>query len=407
MMEKPLSGIKVLDLTTFVAAPVCCRLLSDMGADVIKVEPPTGDAWRKTAKAYKPDVLTDDANPVFDIFNSGKKHVSINLKSPEGKEMFLKLMGEADVFVTNTRPAALKRLGISYEDVKDRFPGLVYAIVLGYGEEGPDKDAPAFDTSAFWSRSGFLRDQALDNEHYHPVLPPYGVGDTITGYMLMGQVCSALIRKMKTGKGDYVRASLYHMGIFTMGTMEILAQEKVGREMPFTRLTFGVPGGPYKCSDGEWVFISVGYYEALIPQLHKAIGREDLLENPRFAERSIRELPENKGDYYEIFRQAFLKKPSDHWLKLGQELDIPIVRMNHYKDVSNDPQAWANNYLENVTSRNGETMVMPACPIEMDSVGPIKTKPAPYIGANTAEVAKSLGYTDQQIAEMIAAGAIQ
>ena len=146
--------------------------------------------------------------------------------------------------------------------------------MLGYGEEGPIKDEPAFDTSAFWSKSGFLRDQGLDNEHYHPVMPPFGVGDTITGYMLMGQVCSALVRKMKTGKGDYVRASLYHMGLFTMGTMEILAQEKVGRIMPFNRLSFGVPGGPYKCADGEWVFISVGYYETLVTQLCQAIGEE-------------------------------------------------------------------------------------------------------------------------------------
>lgn len=406
-MDKPLSGIKVLDLTTFVAAPVCCRLLADMGAEVIKVEPPKGDAWRETGKGYMPEILTDDMNPVFDIYNSGKKHVAINLKSPEGKEMFLKLMAEADVFITNTRPAALKRLGISYEDVKDRFPGLVYGIVLGYGEDGPDKDAPAFDTAAFWSRSGFLRDQTLNNEHYHPVMPPYGVGDTITGYILMGQICSALLRKLKTGKGDYVRASLYHMGIFSFGTMQILAQEKIGKEMPFTRLSFGVPGGPYQCSDGEWIFISVGYYAALIPQLCAAINRPELMEDPRYATREAREIGNNKQEYYEFFRDAFLAKPSEHWLQVGKDLDIPVVRMNHYKDVTKDPQAWANDYLEDVTFANGETLVMPSCPLEMDSVGPIKTKPAPVIGADTDAVAKSLGYSDAEIAAMKASGAIK
>lgn len=406
-MDKPLSGIKVLDLTTFVAAPVCCRLLADMGAEVIKVEPPKGDVWRETAKNYQPPVFSDDANPVFDIYNSGKKHVSINLKSPEGKEMFLKLMGEADVFVTNTRPAALKRLGIAYEDVKERFPGLVYAIVLGYGEEGPIKDEPAFDTSAFWSKSGFLRDQGLDNEHYHPVMPPFGVGDTITGYMLMGQVCSALVRKMKTGKGDYVRASLYHMGLFTMGTMEILAQEKVGRIMPFNRLSFGVPGGPYKCADGEWVFISVGYYETLVTQLCQAIGREDLMTDPEFCTREAREIGDRKQRYFEIFRDAFLSQPIDYWLQKGHELDIPIVRMNHYSEVGQDEQAWVNGYLENVTFADGQQMIMPTCPLEMDSIGPVKTKPAPHIGADTDEVAAALGYTAEQIAEMKASGAIK
>ena len=201
-MQAPLSGIKVLDLSTYVAAPVCCRLLADMGAKVIKVERPDGDTWRTTGKAYVPDRFSDGENPVFDIYNSGKQHIALDLKTPQGKEVFWRLLEQADVFVTNTRPAALRRLGISYEDLKKQFPKLIYGIVLGYGEEGPEKDKPAFDTTGFWSKSGFLRDMATMGEHYAPVNPPFGVGDTITGYLLMGEICAALYRRSQTGLGD-------------------------------------------------------------------------------------------------------------------------------------------------------------------------------------------------------------
>ena len=158
-MRKPLEGIKVLDLTTFVAAPVCARMLGDLGAEVIKVERPAGDGWREFGINYNVR-FSHDENPVFDIYNSGKKCIALNLKDPAAKEIFMKLLKEADVFVTNTRPDALERLGFGREAVMARCPRLIYAIVLGFGEQGPEAARPAFDTTAFWSRSGFLRDMA-------------------------------------------------------------------------------------------------------------------------------------------------------------------------------------------------------------------------------------------------------
>jgi len=405
-MEGPLSGIKVLDLTTFVAAPVCGRLLADMGAEVIKVEHPNGgDAWRKTGVGYNPSRFSEQENPVFDIYNSGKKHICLNLKSEEGMKIFHQLLAEADVFITNTRPAALKRLGISYEDLKEKYPKLVYGIVLGFGEKGPDAAKPAFDTSAFWSRSGFLRDMSAKDGSYQPVLPPFGVGDTVTGYVLAMQVCAALLRRNTTGKGDYVRSSLYHNGIFTMGTMEIITQQPFGKSYPTTRIDYGIPGGSYLCADGEWIFIAVGYYEILVPLLCQAIGREDLMTDPRFDTRENRQ--KNKDEYYAIFRDAFRQKPSNHWLELAAQLDIPVVRMNHFSDVAEDEQAWANDYLEHVDFANGHVDVMPTSPIEMESMGMIKTKPAPAPGAHTDEILTSLGYSAEAITAMKESGAIK
>ena len=402
-MEKPLSGVKVLDLSTFVAAPVCCRLLADMGASVIKVERPDGDTWRLTGKAYRPDRFSDDENPVFDIYNSGKRHIALDLKTPEGKEVFFRLLEQADVFVTNTRPAALKRLGIAYEDLKDRFPGLVYGIVLGYGEDGPDKDKPAFDTVGYWSKSGFLLDMAVKDENYSPVLPPFGVGDTITGYLLMGQICAALVRKNQTGKGDYVRSGLYHNGIFTMGTMQIITQKPWGREFPSSRWDYSVPGGNYQCSDGEWIYLAVGYAQALIPKFCQALDRPDLMEDPRF------NTPEGRGKNrklcYETFRDIIATKPLEHWLKKAEEYDLPIMRMQHFSDVSEDPQAWANDYLERVEFASGNVDIMPSSPIEMESLGKLKTTPAPGIGANTQEILQELGYSQTEAEALLRSGA--
>ena len=406
-MSGPLSGIKVLELSTFVAAPCCARLMADLGADVIKVERPSGDQWRETGISYMPGRFSDQENPIFDIYNSGKRHIALNLKSPEGMETFHKLMSEADVFITNTRPAALHRLGIAYEDVKEKYPKLIYAIVLGYGEKGPASNLPAFDTTAFWSRSGFLRDQAaiLPNGEYHPINAPSSMGDTVTGYLLLAQINAALYGRTLTGKGDYVRSGLFHNAIFTTGTMQIYSQPPWGAKFPMNRLDTGVPGGAYECADGEWVFIAAGYMAAIIPTMCKAIGREDLIDDPEFTDGASRW--RNRAKYYEIFREAFLKKTSDEWFKLGVELDMPLVRMGHYSEIATDEQAWANDYLENVTFENGRVDVMPRSPIEMDSVGMLYTKTAPGIGAHTAEILRELGYTEEQIESMTTSGAVK
>jgi len=402
-VSKPLEGIKVVDLTTFVAAPVTARLLADLGAEVIKVEHTKGDGWREFGINFNKR-FNEDQNPVYDIYNTGKKFISMNLKSPDAKEVMWKLLEGADVFVTNTRPDALKRLGFSYEDVKERCPSLIYAIVLGYGEEGPEAARPAFDTTAFWTRSGFLRDMAPVTASYIPISPPSGVGDTFTGFALLSEICAALIGRARTGKGDYVSSSLYHNGIFSMGTMEIIAQKPWGNPYPKTRLEVGAPGGCYRCADDEWLFIANGQLSVALPKMFRMIERPDLIEDPRFLTRDSR--AEHMEELYNIFADAYSKQPCAEWLKRSEEVDLPLVRMNHFSDVSTDEQAWANGYVEHMKCYDGEVVVMPSSPIRMDSVGEIRTVPAPKIGTHTEEVLKGLGYTEEQISAMEQSGAI-
>lgn len=400
-MSGPLSGIKVVELAAFVAAPSAGRVLADLGAEVIKVEAPSGDGWRLTGISYRPR-FNKDENPVFDIYNTGKKFVCLNLKTEAGKEAMLKLLEDADVFLTNTRPAALKRLGLAYEDLKDRFPRLIYALVLGYGEKGPEKDTPAFDTTAFWSRGGFLRDLSPLTDEYYPLNPPSGVGDTATGYLLLAEIATALFNRTRTGKGDFVRSTLFHNGIFCFGTMQIITQKPFGSVYPCHRRDLGVPGGSYECSDGEWIYFTLAA-PGSTEKACKITGLEHLLEDPEFAPAKRYA---NRHVFYPMFRDAFKSMPSDHWTKLAKEIDLTLVRMHHFSDIAEDEQAWANGYIEHVEFPTGNVDVMPASPIEMDSCTPPRTRPTPNApGADTTTVLAQLGYTQEQIRAMLQAGA--
>ena len=403
-MEKPLSGIKVIELADYVSAPVCARLLADMGAEVIKIERETGNVWRETGKASCPWKFTDMENPGYDINNTGKKHIVLNLKTEEGRAICHKLLATADVFVTNMRVQALKRLGLDYESIKDTYPRLIYAIGLGYGEKGPDANNPAFDHTAFWARTGFLLDMAPLSDDYHPVFPPSSVGDNFTGMTLATEVCAALFHRMKTGKGDYVRSSLFHNGIFAMGAMQIATQGENGTVYPRTREQHGVAFGDYLCKDGRYVYIAAGYAEKLIAKVFTVIGREDLIDDPKFNSPETRR--ENADELHGIIQGAMLRRNSDEWLAFAREADIPMVKMQHFREVSEDEQALANGYIQDVAYSSGVTYKIASSPIEMDSVGELITEPTKAIGADTEEVLKAYGYTEAQLDALKATGVI-
>ncbi len=398
-MKKPLEGIKVVDLTTFVAAPVTARMLADLGAEVIKIEPPAGDGWRLTGISYVPTRFSREENPVFDIYNSGKKMISVNLKTEDGQEIFHRLISDADIFVTNVREAALKRMKVSYDDLKDKYPRLIYAQVIGFGHKGPDSEIPAFDTTAFWTRTGFIRDLAVigENGTYDPIYPPSGMGDTVTGYVLLSQVNLALYQRTVTGKGQLVEACLYHSGIFTMGTMQITNQRPFGRVFPRSRADHAQLGGYYKCKDGEYIFIAAGLVARLLGQIAGAIGRPDLLDDPRYNTPEARLA--NRDEFYKLLSAEFMKKTSDEWLVIAKEHDFAATKLCSFADISEDEQALANGFVETIEYPNGHTDMIAVPPFHMSSIEePLTTKPTPPVGGNTDEVLRSLGYTEEQIA---------
>jgi len=302
------------------------------------------------------------------------------------------------------RVQALKRIGLDHDSIKDKYPKLIYAIGLGYGEKGPDANNPAFDHTAFWARAGFLLDMAPVTDKYQPVFPPSSVGDNFTGMTLASEVCAALFNRTKTGRGDYVRSSLYHNGIFAMGAMVIATQGGDGAVYPKPRQLLGIAFGDYKCKDDRYVYIAAGYAEKLIAKVFSIIGREDLITDPRFNTPAARK--ENAYELYDIISEAMMQRTSDEWLEFAREADIPMVKMQHFSEVTDDEQALVNGYVQDVTYPSGVTYKIASSPIEMDSIGELHTEPTKKIGADTDEVLKACGYTDEQLTQMREKGII-
>ena len=241
-------------------------------------------------------------------------------------------------------------------------------------------------------------------------MPPSGAGDTVTGTTLCAEICAALVRRMRTGEGDYVRSCLYQNGIYTFGTMQLATQQPGGRVYPRPRTAGGSAGGvtgTYCCSDGEWLFLANGGSAAFLPRIFKMIGRPELCDDQRYMDKDEAAKPENILGVFNLLKQSFLTKPRNEWLQLAKEFDIPVVKLNHFCENATDEQALANGFMEEMVYENGDKIMMPTSPLMMESVGKVKTKIAPRVGADTEEVLLGLGYTKEQIDALAQAGKIK
>lgn len=399
-IKKPLEGIRVVEFANFVAAPSAGRLLTDWGAEVIHVESVKGDVWR----FYGPTCncpATEQENPVFDIFNANKKDIQIDTKNEEGREVLFKLLETADVFLTNNRPKALLKAGLNYEALKDRFPRLVYAMLTGYGQEGPDCNAPGYDGVAFFSRSGFLTDMA-DPSGY-PVNPPGCFGDATTGSILFGGICAALLGRERTGKGDLVEISLFGTVTWLVGVL--MTFEQYGYTYPKSRQTMNPIYNFYRCSDGEWIQLAVLEYERFFKPLCEALGVPEVLEDPRFNVKKA--MLSHRAELIAIFEEAFTKFTSQEISARLKAADIVFDRLRHFRELSKDPQALANDNVREITFESGNKAVLPMTPIKSGNIGQMPYRRGPLMGEHTDELMRGMGYSDEEIARLKEAGAIK
>ncbi len=401
-MKKPLEGVRVIELANYVAAPVIGRICADMGAEVIKIEGRGGDAWRATSANHTKTEF--DENPLFDLFNVGKKSISLNVKTDEGKKIFFKLLEDADILVTNTRQQSLVKLGVDYESLKVRFPRLIYATVTGYGYEGPDCNAPGFDNIAFWSRSGFSADMTIDAPGSYPVNSRYAMGDTISGTTLFGAVMAALYQREKTGKGDFVTMSLFGAGIWNFGGSIIMAEEPYRHRYPEIRNMGIAMNLAYKCADNEWIRCTIFEFERYADKFFGAIGVAK--EMDRLGITTLQIMMDRAADIVPIYEKAFLTRTSVEWLKIFGDLDIVCGKINHFKDVLVDEQAWANKYFQKYKCTNGAERILTTCPVRFASQGVLPLGEPVMYGASNREVMTKLGYSDKQIDEMYESGTL-
>ena len=397
--KKPLEGIKVVEWTTFVAAPTCGRMLADWGADVIKVETPDGDYWR----IYGPKLqtpATDDENPLFDIPNANKRGITLNLRTNAGLEIMEKLISQSDIMITNTREKVLKKLGLDYDSVKMRHPGLIYAQITGYGDVGPEAHRPGYDAVTYWAYGGFLADMTVDEPGCMPINLPAAVADIGAGSMLFGAVMAALNAKLRTGIGDKVSVSLYGEAVWTMGMMATDAQPRYGYKYPRKRNDIKPTSASYKCKDGEWIDIAAIQYARDFPRVCAALGIPQVADKPEYKDFETMMLDENRIPLIKLFEEKFLERTAEEWDIIFNEKDIVHDRLVHFRDISQNEQARANHFMEEVTFRNGEKAWLPRPCIVSKNLGIPEYKLAPIMGEHSEEILCELGYSQADMAAL-------
>ena len=402
MTDTPLKGVIVVDFGIHGAGSACGKVLADWGADVIKVEPPFGDASRNSgAQVGLP--ITEEDNIHFEMINGNKRSIVIDMKTPEGRQVMETLLAKANIFFTNMRMHAIEQFGLDYESVSQRHPHLIWGHMSGYGTDGPQAKDPGFDVVSYWARSGLLLD--FTEKGSAPNTAPFGVGDFNAGAMLAASMAACLYQQARTGRGQKVMNSLFGHAVWSAGGL--VQSTAHGDQFPKSRKQALSPFiNSFQCSD-EWFFTAVMDYAGKFPLLCKIIGREELVADPRFATLKEAQKPENKRALIEIFDEWFIRHPWAEVDQLLKEADIAHSRIYHFVDLADDPQTRACNYVYEFTTRTGTKDITVSTPIKFGRNDPIEHRNAPLLGEHTEEILRQFGYSDEQIASLEACGAVK
>jgi crotonobetainyl-CoA:carnitine CoA-transferase CaiB-like acyl-CoA transferase len=393
-----LSGLKVVEWSTWVAGPSCAGILADWGADVVKVESPAGDATR----GFFADTAESPGNPVFTMENRGKRGVVLDISRAEGRAALRALLKDADVFITNTRPGSLKRAKLDYDSVKDDAPQLVYANITGFGLTGDEADKAGFDITAFWAKSGVARSFIPPDQEPFPSRP--GFGDHVTSLATLSGVLAALVERQRTGRGRHVETALMRVGAFAIGwdlSLQLrygdvtTAQPKKDRMVALS--------GFFHTGDDRWFVVVVKSANDL-PNVLRAIGREDIAENPRF-------LPPYT-DIHDVryvraaLETAFEAMTLEEAAALLDGADIAFGTMESLAELEMNPQAHEAGCFVEVADGWGGSFWSPASPVRFPGVDTSPRGPAPKLGQHTREVLLEAGLSESEVdAAMGAPGA--
>jgi crotonobetainyl-CoA:carnitine CoA-transferase CaiB-like acyl-CoA transferase len=376
--ENIFSGLKVVDLSSFIAGPSAATILSDFGAQVIKVEPPEGEMWRKGQK-IPPQPNSDEPYP-FQLANRNKRGVALNLKSASAQQVLERLVKWADVFK------------LEYDDVAQWNPRLIYADLTGFGEKGPDAELPGFDLTAFWARSGLLFMTRDAGEP--PTWPVAGSGDNATAVCIYAAIATALYRRERTGKGSYVTTSLLAAGVWSAS---VFIQAALCGASFYGLHDRAHPANAalntYRSSDGTW-FVLVATPDK-VPTVLKAMGREDILTDPRFSDPA--KLAQNRPQLTAMLDEIFGSQPMSHWYEVFNGVHVPFGAVRGPQEVINDPQLRANDIVVPLEGAGEKLTSTISSPIQVHGVTKVPARRAPRIGEHNDEVLKELGFTANDI----------
>ena len=397
--ENIFSGLKVVDLASFIAGPGAAVILSDFGADVIKVEPPKGELWR-IANKIPPQPLAKDPY-MWHLNNRNKRGIALDLKSPDAGKILERLVKWADVLIVNTPHPAREKLKLTYDDVAQWNPRLIYADVTGYGDNGPDANLPGFDITAYWSRSGLL---SLTRDAGAPPTWPFaGTGDSPSAVGLFSAIVMGLYRRERTGKGSYVTTSLLAGGVWSasVAIQAALAGAKFSPQHD-RKNPANAAMNVYKTSDNIWFLLLVTPDK--ISSLATAIGRADLLKDPRFADPA--KLAANMSQLTGILDETFSAQPIAHWREVLDKVHITYGLVRDPHDVIKDPQLQVNNIVVPLEGAGENIKLTVSSPIQVHGVTKVSAKRAPDLGEHNDEVLQELGFDTKEIERLRASGVI-
>jgi crotonobetainyl-CoA:carnitine CoA-transferase CaiB-like acyl-CoA transferase len=397
--ENIFSGLKVVDLASFIAGPSAAVILSDFGADVIKVEPPSGDTWRMGHK-IPPQPQSSDAYP-WHLANRNKRGISLDLKSPSAPLVLRRLVEWADVLIVNTPHPARKRLNLEYDDVAKWNPKLIYADLTGFGEQGPDANLPGFDITAYWARSGLLsmtRDAGAP-----PTWPVAGSGDNATAVGLYSAIVTALYRRERTGTGSYVTTSLLAQGVWSASVSIQAALCGASFYGLHDRLhPANAALNVYRTSDDTWFVLIVTPDK--LAAVANAIGRTDLLTDPRFSDPV--KLMQNMPQLAEILDQVFRGQPMTYWYQVFNGVHVTFGAVRGPREVIEDPQLRLNDIVVPLDGAGGKLDTTISSPIQVHGISKVPARRAPALGEHNEEVLEQLGFSASEIAAFHASGAV-
>ena len=392
-MTVPLDGIKVVDCTQWLVGSVSCGILGEWGADVIKIEHPDGgDPLRGILESGIFPVA--DFNYYWGLANRNKRSLTLDLHQEEGRKICHRLLEEADVFVSNLRDGSLERAQLGYERVAKLNPRIIYAHANAYGQEGPEREKPGFDETAFWARAGFT---SVLGEPGTPPVPLHGAfGDLTTSMFLVGGIMAALYVRERTGEAQRVNTSLLGSGVWVMG-WQIQASLATGHQgTRDSRLARTNPlYNMYRAADDKWFQLAMLQSDRYWSGVCRAIGNEDLEHDPRFNTHEKRS--ENHGELIALLDETFATQPWAAWLPLFDEHGVVYGAGASVGDVAADQQVWANGYVTEVVDPRAERLGLVDCPVKLTKTPGRAPDLGPELGQHTEEVLLELGCTWEDI----------
>ncbi|MER7933340.1 MULTISPECIES: CoA transferase [unclassified Streptomyces] len=397
--ESVFTGLRVLDASSFIAGPAAATMLSDFGADVVKIEPPgAGDPQRRLSSV--PPSPQAEANYSWHLANRNKRGMVLDLKSPAAVEVLRRLVCRADVVITNFPHGTREKLHLGYEEVSGWNPRVIYADLTGFGDTGPDARQPGFDLTAFWSRSGLLA--STRDAGAPPTVPVWGSGDYTTAVAVYAAVTTALYHRERTGRGADVGTSLLATGVWATGT---LIAGALAHGTPFALHDRKAPANPlvnpYRTADGEWFMLVASPLRW--PGLTRAVGHPELLEDPRFAD--LESMVRHADALAGLLDAAFRARPFGHWEDVLTRERITYSLIQTPEAAARDEQLRANDIVVPIEGVSGLTETVNS-PVLLRGVPKVPAKRAPELGEHSDEILAELGFGPAEIDALRAGGAL-